>query len=427
MVRLNHHKIICSVAAMMRLYYAAALVNLRTSSTSSFVRRGAYSGRHHCNSCSHSTSRTSLYVNGSSIKDESSDEQLHFPSLYGKTLVSVQECREAHQLHQQSDSEQLTFIDASWYHRPDPLTNVMRDPVKEFQEGPRIPNAHYLDIDELATTYELFPDDNPLKLPHMMPPPTLFEMAMDAYGIRNDNHVVIYAKRGVAFTPRAWFLFFSMGHDLNKVHLMQGSLEDWMEGGGDVETNSLLNGQNKANEGGYSSCFESGILNVPKMYTSNNKADSVYQVNSPRAAHICNKEEVLRAVNSCMVEDKNTIIVDTRGSGYTQKGHMPSAIHLPYRALLNPSNLLQLKTKSELHTAFSQRGINYQDPNLKIILSCGSGVSVCHGFLAMKILGRDVTEENTLIYDGSWKEWGRLEDNLPRVLPGDDIRTHRKD
>ena len=414
-VRLKPQKVFVTLVAMIRLHYSAALVNLMTRSRCSFLQRSrSYIGRHD----QISTNAILLHMHRSAVEDAPQDEQLHFPSLYGKTLVSVQDCQEAYQLQQQSESKELIFIDASWYHRPDPVTNIMRNPIKEFQEGPRIPNAQYLDIDELATTYDLFPGENPLKLPHMMPPPTLFGMAMDAYGIRNNNHVIIYAKRGAVFTPRTWFLFLSMGHDLSKVHLMQGSLEDWMESGGDVETNSLLNDHNKTAEGDYSNCFECGILNVPKLHSFYNKADSVYQLDIPRAAHICNKKEVLRAVNNCIAEDKSTIILDTRGSGYSQKGHMPSAIHLPYRELLNPSNLLQLKSISELHTVFSERSINYQDPNQKIILSCGSGVSVCHGFLAMKILGREITEENTRIYDGSWKEWGRLDDKLPRVLPG---------
>jgi thiosulfate/3-mercaptopyruvate sulfurtransferase len=377
------------------------------------------------------------------------DELSTLASLYGKTLVSVQDCIEAYrqQLHHQKQQQPRTvFIDASWYHRPDPTTNQMRNPAEEFAEGPRLPNAHYLDIDALATTFELFPEDNPKNLPHMMPPGDLFGLAMDAYGIRHStgddsdgfsDHVIIYAKRGAVFTPRTWFLFISMGHDPNKVHLMQGSLEDWIDAGGQVENHSLMDNTvtlgeeiliNRRVGDGYSDCFQGGVLNIGKLWSSRrNQADTMYQVGSQSARHVCDKEEVLQTVNEYLSDQNsnnnpatsNTLIIDTRGSGFAKKGHMPSAIHLSYRQMVNPSNRLQLLPKSELHDLFAERGIDYLDPTLKIILSCGSGVSVCHGFLALKELGREITEENTRVYDGSWKEWGRMEEDLPRVLPSD--------
>ena len=42
--------------------------------------------------------------------------------------------------------------------------------------------------------------------------------------------------------------------------------------------------------------------------------------------------------------------------------------------------------------------------------------SVCHGYLALKELGRNITDENTKMYDGSWTEWSK-EDALPKILP----------
>jgi thiosulfate/3-mercaptopyruvate sulfurtransferase len=364
-----------------------------------------------------------------------------YEQLHGKTLLSVQECIDVYQHHCTKPSEQTTsrpiFIDASWYHRPDPVTQTLRNPIHEYQMGPRLPSAHYLDIDAIATTYELFPMDNPLQLPHMMPPPLLFEMAMDAYHIRKEDHVIIYARRGAVFTPRTWFLFIAMGHDENRVHLMQGSLEDWMESGGEVELHSLIGVDAVNGDAEKHNCFDDGVLNVTKLFHISQNKSTKYQVNTSRATHICDKQEVLEAVNQYLANERSPknkpasenkmIILDTRGSGYNQKGHMPSAIHLPYRSLVNPLNPLQLLPKEKLRNLFVERGIDYLDPHTKIILSCGSGVSVCHGYLALKLLGREVSEENTRIYDGSWKEWGRLEEDLPRVLPGNVAKSDTAD
>ena len=372
-----------------------------------------------------------------SSSSSSVDEHTHnkedslYASLYGNTLVSIQDCINAQRLTQtySHHDPKIIFIDASWYHRPDPTTNQFRGPSAEYIQGPRLPLARYIDIDAVATTHELFPMDNPNILPHMFPPPSLFGMAMDAYNIRNEDHVVIYAKRGAVFTPRMWFLFLSMGHDENRVHLLQGSLEDYIElsGGESVEEYSLTDENKDVRiesfyDEEYAEYFHDGILNVTKLYHAFHSTTSRYKVNVSQARHICDKEEVLRAVksnmecmasNSNVVDDSDTIILDTRGSSYA-KGHMPSAIHLPYAQLVDPNNSLILKPTTEIKQMFEDRGIDYLNPKKKIILSCGSGVSVCHGYLALKQLGREMTEENTRIYDGSWTEWKTYPD-LPKV------------
>ena len=413
--------------------------------------------------------------------NETNESSNPFPQLYGKTLVSIQDCIDAalqqrhmeqqknrrpekkihrresqdvrsHRTNQTPQMPKVEFVDGSWYHRPDPTTGLPRNPSKEFQSGPRLPKARYFDIDSIATTHDLFPDRNPKRLPHMMPPPKLFGLAMDAFNICNTehavDHVVIYARRGAVFTPRTWFSFVSMGHDPMKVHLMQGSLEDWVEHGGWVEDHSLLMDEGKQEDGeswqdpnyatvgeGYADCFDDGILNVTRLYHVRYGATNpCYKLSLQHATNVCGKEEVLDAVN-CFLEggndkvggiimdgnapntsDAKTVIIDTRGSGYNTLGHIPSAIHLPYSLLVTPTNSLVLQPKTILETLFEERGIDYLNPKLNIILSCGSGVSVCHGFLALKELGRKITEENTRIYDGSWMEWGREDERLPKVL-----------
>ncbi|KAL7460155.1 hypothetical protein ACHAXS_000619 [Conticribra weissflogii] len=399
----------------------------------------------------------SLSLSKSIETDDFSDP---FSKIHGKTLLSVQECisvsnccyrdslrnqtNDNQNSQKRISSQKVVFVDGSWYHRPDPITNIFRNPSLEFQTGPRLPNARYLDMDAIASSQELFPERNPKGLMHMMPTGRLFRLAMDAFGISGGtddsgedrvDHVIIYAKRGALFTPRIWFLFVSMGHDPDKVHLMQGSLEDWIEEGGEVEHFSLLDGQDGEREDtfgyGFEHYFDRGVLNVTRLfhdYYHNENVQTRYRSSVEEALNICGKHDVLNAVNAllerrenkrngdCKVDD-NTVIIDTRGSGYKQKGHMPSAIHLPYSQLASRDNPLVLRPKEELRELFTERGIDFMNPNQKIILSCGSGVSVCHGYLAMKVLGREISEENTKIYDGSWMEWGREDENNPKILP----------
>ena len=308
-----------------------------------------------------------------------------FAEIYDKTLLSIQHCINAYSHQQQSDSK-VVFIDGSWYHKPDPTTGHTRNPSQEYTTT-RIPNARYLDIDAIATTNELFPTLNPKSLPHMMPPSKLFALAMDAYNIDNDDHVIIYARRGSLFTPRVWFLFVSMGHDPKRVHLMQGSLEDYIEEGGLVEETSDITDDEQQQHDRYHAsmgkeyidCFDSGILNVTRLYHKhydNTKPKYISNVNS--AMNVCEKEEVLEAVNDYLNNNKgqmnNTVILDTRGSGYAKNGHIPSAIHLPYKQIATSSNALKIQQKSTLKKLFEEREIDYLDQNLKIILSCGSGV-----------------------------------------------------
>lgn len=303
-----------------------------------------------------------------------------FPQLYGNTLVSVETIASLNKEQQQqhdalpTTSSKIIFVDGSWYHRPDPITNLPRNPSQDFISGPRLPSARYLDIDALATSHELFPADNPKKLPHMMPPPKLFCLAMDAYNIRNDDHVIVYARRGAFFTPRVWFLFHSMGHDIRRLHIMQGSLEDYVEVGGVVDTGEYHHSTTVMGER-YIDCFDRGILNVTRLYQEYfTTTIPRYSVGVPSAMNICNKDAVLEALSNVGDENKNTVIIDTRGSGYAKKGHMPNAIHLPYSQIATPTNALMIQPVSMLKKLFEDRGIDYLDPTMKIILSCGSGV-----------------------------------------------------
>lgn len=182
-----------------------------------------------------------------------------------------------------------------------------------------------------------------------------------------------------------------MGHDPTKIHLLQGSLEEWIEAGGDVEHEPTV---------------------IPKARGLDLEKECTYTAQD--ACNICGMQEVLSTVASVGVDlNKNALIIDSRGSSFTQ-GHIPGATHIPYSSFVDPGNMLRFKAKKDLLDVFAQAGVDVLDKR-QIICSCGSGVSACHVFLALEQCGRIDENRNTVIYDGSWAEW-ELDTNTPKIF-----------
>jgi thiosulfate/3-mercaptopyruvate sulfurtransferase len=80
-----------------------------------------------------------------------------------------------------------------------------------------------------------------------------------------------------------------------------------------------------------------------------------------------------------------------------RSGHMPGAVNVPYRSLLNDGGTL--KSADDLHRLFAEKGVDLRAP---IVTSCGSGVTAAVISLALAQAGA----AETSLYDGSWTEWG---------------------
>lgn len=220
---------------------------------------------------------------------------------------------------------------------------------------------------------------------------------MDKCGIRNQDHVIITARESVYFTPRIWFLFKTFGHNPRRIHLMQGSLEDWMNLGGEVDADRVV-----------STRFQDMKLHDKEVYN--------YKVRD--ATGVCDMKEILDVLgsNDSKGETERVLILDSRGSSYAKKGHMPGAIHLPYSNWVLPENTLKWKSVDELRSVFEDAGVNPTTDN-RIICSCGTGVSVCHTLLALELCGRNLLQSSTKMYDASWSEWGKNK-STPKVSSG---------
>lgn len=123
-----------------------------------------------------------------------------------------------------SSSRPPVLLDCSWQM---PGTNPPT--AKElFQSGPRLPQAQFWDVDNIATK-----GDEVRYLPHMMPNEAKFSRSAGSMGIDRQSHVVLYDHLGVFSSPRVAFTFLAMGHP--SVSILNGGLPAWVKEGFEVE------------------------------------------------------------------------------------------------------------------------------------------------------------------------------------------------
>jgi len=293
--------------------------------------------------------------------------------LLGQVQVSLEDAIASH------GEPGVVFMDGSWW-----LGNRTPTNRQDYESGPRIRAAHFFDIDDIASVGD---DLNPKNLPHMMPPPQLFAAAMDAMNIQNQDHIIVYGQKGCPMVHRAWYQLTAMGHEIARVHLLGGSLQDWKNAGGPMDDEPKR-------------ALVAAELDLSQT--------TQYKATQPRNVVVI--DEVKAIVNGSI---QNTLLVDVRSPErfYGQveeprpglkRGHMPGAKNLFFMDLLDPDEPTKLKPKDQLQTMLSQAGIASSSD--RIVATCGSGASACTLVAALIACGRDPSTVS--IYDGSWSEWG---------------------
>lgn len=307
-------------------------------------------------------------------------------SLLGKKTVPIPD---AIGLHGNSN---VKFVDGSWWLGKD------RSGRQDFETGPRIADARFLDIDDIATK-------TPDNLPHMMPSSYLHSAAMDAMGIGNSDHVVVYGAKDCFFISRAYIQMRTMGHPQEFLHLLDGSLQDWIDAGGPIEAEGTAPN--------YPVLDAETLLEKTKLQT-------IYDATDPQ--NVVDLEELKTLITEGKTADENpaVLIVDARSKerflGEVEEprpnlrlGHMPGAKNLFFMDLVDADNKVRFKSKEQLRQIIQEAGITLPlSPDTKIISSCGSGVTACSLLAALDILGEDSSQ--VYLYDGAWIQWGSQSD-----------------
>ena len=258
------------------------------------------------------------------------------------------------------DQEDLVVLDATWFMPP-----TTRDADAEYAEK-HIPGAVHFDIDKVA--------DHSSPLPHMLPEPADFAIAVRRMGVQPTTRVVVYDGPGLFSAPRVWWMFRVMGHE--NVAVLDGGLAKWTAEGRPVEAGWI-----QKPHGEFKAHFDADLVrNLEQVRTALKKGSE--QLLDARAAGRFTGETP---------EPREGL----------RSGHMPGAHNLPWASLVMPDGTLA--PKEQLETAFAAAGVDLDKP---IVTTCGSGVSAAILSLALARLG----QWRVPVYDGSWTEWGGRSD-----------------
>ncbi|RDD63894.1 3-mercaptopyruvate sulfurtransferase [Ferruginivarius sediminum] len=258
-------------------------------------------------------------------------------------------------------SPDVRIVDATYY-----LPHEGKNGREEFERA-HIPGAVFFDIDDIADTGS--------ELPHMVPSAEKFSSKVRKLGLGDGSRIVVYDQKGIASSPRAWWMFRLFGHQ--DVTVLDGGLPKWLA-------------ENRPTEEGPVQVRDE------RHFTARFNHTMLRDVDQMRRNLSSGRDQVLDARSPSRFEGSEELWPGRR------LGHIPGSLNLPFNALIDPDTQT-LKAPEELERLFDEAGVQPRKP---VVTTCGSGLTAAILALGLHVTGhRDVA-----VYDGSWAEWG---------LPGD--------
>lgn len=261
------------------------------------------------------------------------------------------------------DAPNLKIVEATFF-----LPSMKRDARHEFELG-HIPGAVFFDIEEIC--------DSASDLPHMLPDAATFAAKTGELGIGNADRIVVYdAMGGYMAAARAWWMFRVFGHD--NVALVDGGLPKWMKDRHETEE-----GIPTPPVSSFTATYNPSLVRDAGQMLANLKSREEQVFDARSSERFSGKEPEPRPTRKC--------------------GHIPASVNLPFAKLMDKKNDFIMRPADEIAAAFEAAGMDLGKP---VTATCGSGVTACVIAFAMHLMGRS----DVAVYDGSWAEWGDLDD-----------------
>ncbi|PSP69877.1 sulfurtransferase [Halobacteriales archaeon QH_6_68_27] len=194
----------------------------------------------------------------------------------------------------------------------------------------------------------------------MLPGADVFADLMGEAGITREDHVVAYDDHHGVFAARLLVTAQLYGHPVDRLHLLDGDFSSWRL---DHETTD----------------------ETPAV------EPTTYEVCEPAESPLVDIDEVAAAAEG------DAVLVDTREDREYEEGHIPGAVRLDWRELVDDETR-GILPYAELEAVLEARGVT---PDRRVVLYCNTARRISHTYIVLRHLGYT----DLAFYEGSLTEW----------------------
>ena len=266
------------------------------------------------------------------------------------------------------------LVSTDWVasHLDDPSVVVLHvDGRRSNYDEAHIPGARFLDLNGIS-----WPGDP--EVGTEMRTPAEIDAALEAAGVRDGQHVVVYGANPLA-AARAWMTLDVMGWG-DATSFMDGGLGAWQEEGRPVTTREPT--------------FAAGSVTL-----------------TPRPGVVVDSDWILARLDDPAVSlldarpDDEYTGADGGMGGRVHGGHIPGAYQIYWEKFVQSRPIHRILPMEEVRALFEPMGAA---PGSTVVTYCMVGLRASYAYMVARMLGYDAK-----FYDGSWRDWGSKD--LPYV------------
>jgi len=195
----------------------------------------------------------------------------------------------------------------------------------------------------------------------MLPSTGEWAALLSRSGISADSEIVAYDDHHGVFAARFLVTAELLGHDPEKLHLLDGDFSSWQ-------------------------------LEQPTSNEAPALAETEYSVDPPATTPLVDADRV-----AAVGEDPEAVLVDTRDESEYADGHIAGAVLLDWRDLVDDETR-GLLPREEALAVLESVGIA---PEKRVVLYCNTARRISHTYVVLRHLGFADVE----FYEGSLTEW----------------------